>query len=145
MQRLPLVAVQVVGLQSGYHTALVMGGVNDKIHAKRLAQASEILIELRAQGRAPLLQAQLCSLQQQHTEECMCRSYQGYTRTNAHAAGRRAMAPGHPIGQRRSAAGGAPAVLNTVLHSISILMGSLRTLEHAGPHPAGRQEQDAVQ
>lgn len=40
----------MVGLQGGYHTALVMGGVNSKIHAKRLAQASEVLIELRAQG-----------------------------------------------------------------------------------------------
>ena len=42
--------MQVVGLRGGYHTALVMGGVNSKIHAKRLAQASEILIELRANG-----------------------------------------------------------------------------------------------
>ena len=42
--------LQVVGLRGGYHTAMVMGGVNSKIHAKRLAQASEILIELRANG-----------------------------------------------------------------------------------------------
>ena len=38
---------QVVGLQGGYHTAAVMGGVNSKVHAKRLAQASEVLIELQ--------------------------------------------------------------------------------------------------
>jgi hypothetical protein len=46
---------QVVGLRGGYHTAAVMGGVNDKVHAKRLAQASEVLIELHAQGDALLL------------------------------------------------------------------------------------------
>lgn len=40
-------AVQVVGLRGGYHTAAVMGGVNSKVHAKRLAQASEVLIELK--------------------------------------------------------------------------------------------------
>ena len=39
-----------MGLKSGYHTALVMGGVNSKIHAKRLAQACEVKIELRAAG-----------------------------------------------------------------------------------------------
>jgi len=47
------VTVQVVGLRGGYHTAAVMGGVNDKVHAKRLAQASEVLIELHAPGEAP--------------------------------------------------------------------------------------------
>ena len=45
-------ALQVVGLQGGYHTAAVMGGVNSKVHAKRLAQASEVLIELQGESRS---------------------------------------------------------------------------------------------
>ena len=47
--------MQVVGLRGGYHTAMVMGGVNSKIHSKRLAQASEVLIELKAGGMGPHL------------------------------------------------------------------------------------------
>lgn len=47
-----LVVLQVVGLLGGYHTAAVMGGVNKKIHAKRLAQASEVMILLQAESRS---------------------------------------------------------------------------------------------
>ena len=41
---------QVVGLRNGYQTALVMAGLTSKIHAKRLAQGTEVLLELRAGG-----------------------------------------------------------------------------------------------
>ena len=41
---------QVVGLRNGYQTALVMSGVSTKIHAKRLAQATEVVLELKAAG-----------------------------------------------------------------------------------------------
>ena len=41
---------QVVGLKSGWHTGMVMGGVNKSVHAKRLAQASAVRLELRAAG-----------------------------------------------------------------------------------------------
>lgn len=47
--------MQVVGLRNGYQTALVMAGLTTKIHAKRLAQGTEILLELRAGGVPPLL------------------------------------------------------------------------------------------
>lgn len=40
--------MQAVGLKSGYHTALVMGGVSSGIHGVRLAQASELMLELLA-------------------------------------------------------------------------------------------------
>jgi hypothetical protein len=49
------VLLQVVGLRNGYQTALVMAGLTTKIHAKRLAQGTEILLELRAGGVPPLL------------------------------------------------------------------------------------------
>ena len=42
--------LQVVGLRNGWQTALVMSGVSTKIHAKRLAQATEVVLELRASG-----------------------------------------------------------------------------------------------
>ena len=41
---------QVVGLRNGWQTAAVMSGVSTKIHAKRLAQATEVVLELRAGG-----------------------------------------------------------------------------------------------
>lgn len=43
--------MQVVGLRNGWQTALVMAGLSTKIHAKRLAQGTEVLLELRAGGR----------------------------------------------------------------------------------------------
>ena len=45
---------QVVGLKSGWHTGMVMGGVNKTVHAKRLAQASAVRLELRAAGAGAL-------------------------------------------------------------------------------------------
>ena len=42
--------LQVVGLRNGWQTALVMSGISTKIHAKRLAQATEVVLELRASG-----------------------------------------------------------------------------------------------
>lgn len=42
--------MQVVGLKNGWHTGVVMGGVSKNIHAKRLAQASAIRLELKATG-----------------------------------------------------------------------------------------------
>ncbi len=45
-----VVCVQAVGLRSGYHTAIVMGGLYYKVHGMRLAQASEMLLELKAGG-----------------------------------------------------------------------------------------------
>ena len=46
----------MVGLRNGYQTALVMSGISTKIHAKRLAQATEVVLELKAAGmcRHPL-------------------------------------------------------------------------------------------
>ena len=55
--------VQAVGLQSGYHTAVVMGGLYYKVHGLRLAQASEMQLELKAggtpKGAAPRTHMQL--------------------------------------------------------------------------------------
>ncbi|CAL8467982.1 g7520 [Coccomyxa elongata] len=42
--------IEVVGLRNGWQTALVMAGLTTKIHAKRLAQGTEVLLELRAGG-----------------------------------------------------------------------------------------------
>ncbi|CAK0764782.1 hypothetical protein CVIRNUC_003193 [Coccomyxa viridis] len=42
--------IEVVGLRNGYQTALVMSGISTKIHAKRLAQATEVVLELKAAG-----------------------------------------------------------------------------------------------
>jgi ribosomal protein S6E (S10) len=39
-----------VGFHSGWHTALVMGQVSRRVHAKRLAQAEEVEITLEAHG-----------------------------------------------------------------------------------------------
>lgn len=39
---------QAVGLLSGYHTAVVMGGLYYKVHGLRLAQASEMQLDLKA-------------------------------------------------------------------------------------------------
>eukprot|EP00884_Botryococcus_braunii_P016317 jgi/Botrbrau1/3369/Bobra.0337s0010.1 len=41
---------EVVGLKSGWHSAVVMAGVFPRIHAKRLAQARDLRILLRATG-----------------------------------------------------------------------------------------------
>jgi len=38
----------VVGLRGGWHTGLAMAGMFSRLHAKRLAQAAEVVIELRA-------------------------------------------------------------------------------------------------
>lgn len=46
---------QVVGLRNGWQTAAVMSGVTTKIHAKRLAQATEVVLELRAGGACRFL------------------------------------------------------------------------------------------
>lgn len=58
-----IVCVQAVGLRSGYHTAIVMGGLFNKVHGMRLAQASEMLLELKAgglhKGAAPMTHMQL--------------------------------------------------------------------------------------
>lgn len=43
----------MVGLRGGWHTAGTMAGVFNRLHAKRLAQAAEVIIELRAQGAPP--------------------------------------------------------------------------------------------
>jgi hypothetical protein len=48
---------QVVGLRNGWQTAAVMSGVTTKIHAKRLAQATEVVLELRAGGARRFLKA----------------------------------------------------------------------------------------
>ena len=42
------VCQQAVGLLSGYHTAVVMGGLYYKVHGLRLAQASEMQLDLKA-------------------------------------------------------------------------------------------------
>lgn len=39
---------EAVGLLSGYHTAIVMGGLYYKVHGLRLAQASEMQLDLKA-------------------------------------------------------------------------------------------------
>ena len=49
--------MQVVGLRGGWHTAGTMAGVFSRLHAKRLAQAAEVVIELRAQGALPAYNA----------------------------------------------------------------------------------------
>jgi hypothetical protein len=46
---------QVVGLRNGWQTALVMAGLTTKIHAKRLAQGNEVVLELRSQGAPSLI------------------------------------------------------------------------------------------
>ena len=45
-----MAVLQVVGLRNGWQTALVMSGISTKVHAKRLAQATEVVLELRASG-----------------------------------------------------------------------------------------------
>ena len=40
--------IEVLGFRSGWHTAAVMGQLNKKVHAKRLAQCQEVEIELLA-------------------------------------------------------------------------------------------------
>lgn len=42
-----------MGLQSGYHTAVVMGGLYYKVHGLRLAQANEMQLTLKSVGGAP--------------------------------------------------------------------------------------------
>ena len=54
--------LQVVGLRNGWQTALVMSGISTKIHAKRLAQATEVVLELRASGALSYLSLQGPSL-----------------------------------------------------------------------------------
>lgn len=44
---------EVVGLRNGWHTALVMGKFSHHVHATRLAQTSEFLLEARSRGPAP--------------------------------------------------------------------------------------------
>ena len=44
---------RVVGLRNGWQTALVMAGLTTKIHAKRLAQGTEVVLEMRAAGEWP--------------------------------------------------------------------------------------------
>ncbi|KAK9835245.1 hypothetical protein WJX81_008484 [Elliptochloris bilobata] len=43
--------IEVVGLRGGWHTGVAMTGAFSRLHAKRLAQAAEVVIELRAQSR----------------------------------------------------------------------------------------------
>jgi hypothetical protein len=40
--------IEVIGFHSGWHTAVVMGQINKKIHGKRLAQCREVEMELVA-------------------------------------------------------------------------------------------------
>ena len=54
--------LQVVGLRNGWQTALVMSGISTKIHAKRLTQATEVVLELRASGALSYLSLQGPSL-----------------------------------------------------------------------------------
>ena len=42
--------IEVVGLRSGWHTAVVMGQLTPRIHAKRLAQCCEVELELASAG-----------------------------------------------------------------------------------------------
>ena len=42
--------LQAIGLQSGYHTAVVMGGLYYKVHGLRLAQANEMQLDLKVGG-----------------------------------------------------------------------------------------------
>ena len=42
--------LQAIGLQSGYHTAVVMGGLYYKVHGLRLAQANEMQLDLKVSG-----------------------------------------------------------------------------------------------
>ena len=42
--------LQAVGLRGGYHTAMVMGGLHYKVHGVRLAQASEMQLDLKVDG-----------------------------------------------------------------------------------------------
>lgn len=44
------VLLQVVGLRSGWHTALVMGKFNRRIHATRLAQTRRVVLTASAAG-----------------------------------------------------------------------------------------------
>jgi hypothetical protein len=43
--------VQVVGLGSGWHTAMVMGQITPKMHAVRLAQCAEVELQLAASDK----------------------------------------------------------------------------------------------
>ena len=43
----------MVGLRNGWQTALVMAGLTTKVHAKRLAQGTEVVLEMRAAGEWP--------------------------------------------------------------------------------------------
>ena len=51
-------AAQVVGLKSGWHAAAVMG--TTQVHAKRLAQACEMRLELLAHGKHSALCRRTC-------------------------------------------------------------------------------------
>jgi diacylglycerol kinase (ATP) len=42
--------IEVLGFRSGWHTAVVMGQISPKVHAKRLAQAREVELSLSASG-----------------------------------------------------------------------------------------------
>ena len=53
-----------MGLLSGYHTAIVMGGLYHKVHGMRLAQASQMQLDLKAnrphtKGKAAKIHMQL--------------------------------------------------------------------------------------
>ncbi|KAL6785056.1 hypothetical protein ACKKBG_A02255 [Auxenochlorella protothecoides x Auxenochlorella symbiontica] len=43
--------VEVVGFKNGWHTAMVMGQVSNKLHGKRLGQVEELELEFQAHGR----------------------------------------------------------------------------------------------
>jgi diacylglycerol kinase (ATP) len=43
--------IEVIGLKGGWHTAVVMGQITPRIHAKRLAQAHEVEIKVVRHGR----------------------------------------------------------------------------------------------
>ncbi len=53
----------MVGLGSGWHTALVMGQITPKLHAVRLAQCAEVEMELAASGRSVKGEAGLTHMQ----------------------------------------------------------------------------------
>ncbi len=50
----PAARAQVVGLRGGWHTGLTMLGAFSRLHGKRLAQAAEIVIELRGHSARPM-------------------------------------------------------------------------------------------
>lgn len=145
---------QVVGLRNGWQTALVMAGLTTKIHGKRLAQGTEVLLELRAGGAISTLQWSLdhanfntffarrsvsCHIflmivgyqllyngldEHGAASVCGCRCDQRGYVRDAHAAGRRALAADHPC-RRQGTPQGAACVQLTLSPSLACSSGAL--------------------